>query len=160
MWICLPWDGASQGRAMKLGWQQDRRCQNTVDETPEHAETATKKDCKAKEGTTGFSNFGENQSIMSALVWGRGFGEWKVVALWLYFYFAITWRPSKIKPSCEVKPISFRSLEGSCLLQVSRRCGGPGWSELEGPALEGSDVEHLLVPDICTALAKKSVTQI
>lgn len=77
---------------MKLGWQQDGGCQNILDETPEHAETAARKDCRAKEGTTGFSNFGENQSIMSALVWGRGFSEWKVVTFWLYF-FALAWRP-------------------------------------------------------------------
>lgn len=58
-----------------------------LDETSEHAETAARKeDCRAKEGTTGFSNFGEKRSIMSALVWGRGFGEWKVVAFWLYFF--------------------------------------------------------------------------
>lgn len=72
---------------MKLGWQQDEGCQNMLGETPEHAETAARKeDCGAKEGTTGFSNFGGKQSIMSALVWGRGFAELKVVAFWLYFF--------------------------------------------------------------------------
>lgn len=75
---------------MKLGWQQDGGCQNMLDETPEHAETAaTKEDCGEKEGTTGFGNFGEKQGILSALVWGSGFAEWKGVAFWLFFFFSL-----------------------------------------------------------------------
>lgn len=97
MWICLPWDGASQGGPVKLDWQQDGGCQNISDETPVHAETAARKDnCRAKEGTTGFSNFGEKQSIMSTLVWGRGFAEGKVdffLAPSGFIFFTLTWRP-------------------------------------------------------------------
>lgn len=105
---------------MKLGWQQDGRCQDILDETPEHAETADRKeDCRAKEGTTGFSKFGEKQSIISALVRGRGVAEWKVVTFWLYLFWYNIDTIHCSNHLVKLNPGAWR-VPG----YVSRRCGG------------------------------------